>query len=118
MSFWREVIELALDQETRRQVQEHVEWIEREPGNARPYYHLAQFCRSLSQAERGLALLLEAVRLDPEMHEAHAALAEIHAVTGDYQAAWRHAREAERGGVHRSVELLRRHRIPEPAGEP
>jgi cytochrome c-type biogenesis protein CcmH/NrfG len=114
MSFWRELIELVLDHETRRQVQEQVEWIEREPGNARPYYHLAQFCRMQSQTERGLALLLEAVRLDPELHEAHAALAEIYAVTSDYRAAWRHARKAERGGVHRGVDLLRRHGIPEP----
>ena len=114
MSFWRkEVIDFALDHETRLQMEEQAAWIAREPGNPRPYCHLAQFYRMSGRADEALGLLLEAVRLDPDYGEAHAALAEIYAVRGDYPAAWRHARAAERGGQARAVEMLRRHGIAE-----
>ena len=114
MSFWRdEVVEFALDQETRRQMDEQRAWIAREPTNGRPYLNLAQFYRINGQQEGALGLLLEAVRLDPNLAEAHASLAEIYAVRGDYAAAWRHARAASDGGITRAVEMLQRHRIPE-----
>jgi hypothetical protein len=38
MSFWRdEVIDFALDHETRLHMDEQREWIAREPSNAKPY---------------------------------------------------------------------------------
>jgi tetratricopeptide (TPR) repeat protein len=114
MSFWRkEVIDFALDHETRQQMEEQVAWIGREPANPQPYCHLAQFCRMNGRPDEALGLLLEAVRLDPEFGEAHAVLAEIYAVRGDYPAAWRHARTAERNGEARAAELLRRYGIAE-----
>jgi tetratricopeptide (TPR) repeat protein len=112
MSFWRkEVVEFALSDETRRQMAEQLAWIEREPSNPRPYFHLAQFYRTEGRREEGLGLLLEAVRLDAQFAPAHAALAEIYAVEGDYPAAWRHARAAEAHGDPHAAEMLRRHRI-------
>ena len=112
MSFWRkEVIDFALDDETRRHMQEQLDWIEREPANAKPYYHLAQLYRMQWKQEQGLALLLEAVRLDEAFAEAHAALAEVYIVRQDYAAAWRHARAAEANGNRRAVELLERYDI-------
>jgi tetratricopeptide (TPR) repeat protein len=114
MSFWRrEVIDFALDHQTRRQMEEQIAWIRREPANPRPYCHLAQFYRMNGRPDEALGLLLEAVRLDPEFGDAHAVLAEIYAVRGDYPAAWRHARTAGRNGEARAVEMLRRHGIPE-----
>lgn len=114
MSFWREeVIGFALDHETRKHMEEQIAWIEREPSNARPYYHLAQFCRMNGRSEEALGLLLESVRLDPAFAESHASLSELYAIKGDYAAAWRHAREAEAGGDARAVEMLRRHNVPE-----
>jgi len=114
MSFWRkEVIEHALDAETRLQMDEQRAWIAREPANARPYYHLAQLYRVAFQQDEALGLLLEAVRLDPAFAEAHAALTEIYVVREDYRAAWRHARLAEMGGERRAVELLRRYGVEE-----
>jgi len=114
MSFWRkEVVEFALSHETVQQIDGLRKWIEREPGNPRPYYHLAQFYRMENRTEQALGLLLEAVRLDPTFADAHAALTEIYAITGDYPAAWRHARQAEQNGNPRGVELLRRHRVAE-----
>ena len=114
MSFWRdEVIQPALDAETRAQMAEQIEWIAREPGNALPYYHLAQFYRMEGRQDEALGLLLEAVRLDETLAGAHASLAEVYAVRGDYAAAWQHARAAERNGDPRAVEMLTRHGIRE-----
>lgn len=112
MSFWRKgVIQPALDDETRRHVEEQRAWIAREPANARPYYHLAQFYRMEGRQEEALGLLLEAVRLDESFAAAHAGLAEMYAVKEDYEAAWRHARAAEKAGDPRAAEMLRRHGI-------
>jgi thioredoxin-like negative regulator of GroEL len=114
MSFWRdEVIQPTLDAETQAQIAEQLHWIAREPGNARPYYHLAQFYRMEGRQEEALGLLLEAVRLDETLAGAHTSLAEVYAVRGDYGAAWRHARAAERNGETSAVEMLTRHGIQE-----
>jgi len=110
MSFWRnEVIDFALDHETRRHIDEQLVWIAREPGNAQPYCNLAQLYRMNGRQEEALGLLLEAVRLDANFAEAHASLAEIYAVRGDYDAAWKHARIAGENGEPRALELLNRY---------
>jgi cytochrome c-type biogenesis protein CcmH/NrfG len=114
MSFWRkEVIDPALDAETRLQMEEQRAWIAREPANGRPYYQLAQLYRVAFKQDEALGLLLEAVRLDPAFAEAHAALTEVYVVREDYRAAWRHARLAEQGGEGRGVELLERYGVEE-----
>lgn len=113
---WRkEVVEFALDFETKKSVDEQLAWIAADPGNAKPYYHLAQLYRMQYKQDEGLALLLEAVRLDADFDDAHVALSEIYAVRADYSAAWNHARAAQRSGNDRGVELLGRFDIPEPS---
>jgi tetratricopeptide (TPR) repeat protein len=113
MGFWRdEVITPSLDGDTLRLMREQIEWIEREPANALPYYHLAQFYRTQQKQDEALGLLLEAARLNPALAPAHVSLAEIYAIRGDYTAAWRHAREAEAHGDPDAVELLARHNVP------
>jgi hypothetical protein len=112
MSFWRkEVIDHALDRETQSAIGEQRAWIAREPGNAKPYYHLAQLYRMAFRQDEALGLLLEAVRLDAGFAEAHASLAEMYAIREDYAAAWRHARLARENGVPRAAEMLERHGI-------
>jgi tetratricopeptide (TPR) repeat protein len=114
VSFWRkEVVDFALSHETRLHMEEQRAWIEREPRNGRPYYNLAQLYRMEGRREEARGLLLEAVRLDDGLSEAHVALAEMYAVLEDYPAAWRHARAAEGGGVPSAVELLRRYGVVE-----
>jgi len=118
MGFWRkEVIEPMLDADMRRVMAEQVEWIAREPENARPYYHLAQLYRTQSRQDEALGLLLEAVRLDPGHTEVHISLAEIYCVRDDAGAAWRHARLAAEGGNKSAVELLERHGVIDPSLE-
>lgn len=112
MSFWRkEVIGFALDHETARHIREQKEWIAREPGNGRPWYNLAQLYRMERRQEEALGMLLEAVRLDDALADAHVALAEIYVVGNDYPAAERHARRAAECGNARGMELLRRHGV-------
>jgi tetratricopeptide (TPR) repeat protein len=114
VSFWRkELIGFALSHETRRQMEEQHAWIEREPTNPKPFYHLAEFYRVEGRQEEALALLLEAVRLDDSFAAAHAALAEIYAVREDYRSAWRHARHARQNGNARAAEMLERYHVPE-----
>lgn len=114
MSFWRrELIDFALDHETRKHMEEQIAWIEREPSNAQPYFALAQFYRMNGNHDYALGLLLEAVRLNPKFAEAHVSLCEIYAIRGDSPAAWRHARVAERLGLASGVQLLTRHEIAE-----
>lgn len=113
MGFWRKTIDFALDHETRLQMDEQSTWIERDPSNPHPYYHLAQFYRMNGKQDVAQGLLLEAVRLDAGFAEAHVSLTEIYAVRGDYRAAWRHARLAEQGGKPHAVELLKRYEIAE-----
>ena len=114
MSFWRkQVVQPALDHETRQHMEEQLAWIAREPANPRPFHHLAEFYRMEGRQEEALGLQLQAVHLDPGFAPAHAALAEMYAVRGDYRAAWHHARLAERSGEPRAVELLRRYAVAE-----
>jgi tetratricopeptide (TPR) repeat protein len=112
VSFWRkEVIDFALDRETQGAIEEQRAWIVREPGNARPYYHLAQLYRVAFKTEEARGLLLEAIRLDPNYGEAHASLAEMYVMLDQFEAAKEHARLAEANGVPRAVEMLRRHNV-------
>ena len=114
MSFWRkDVIDFALDHETRRHIEEQRAWIAREPQNAVPYRNLAQLYRIQGRQDESLGLLLEAVRLAPEFADAHVALAETYAVRGDMPAAWCHARVAEQNGESRAVEMLKRYGMAE-----
>ncbi|HEY1341778.1 MAG TPA: tetratricopeptide repeat protein [Bryobacteraceae bacterium] len=110
MSFWRdEVIEFALDHETRRHIEEQRAWIAREPENPLPYCHLAKLYRMSGRQDEALGLLLESVRLDATYAEAHVALAEIYAIRADYDAAKRHARIAAEHGDSSAIDLLARH---------
>jgi tetratricopeptide (TPR) repeat protein len=114
MSFWRdEVIGFALDHETRLHIEEQRELIAREPENPKPYYALAQFYRMGGKTEEARVLLEEALRKDAGFGPAHASLCEMHAISGDYPAAWRHARAAEVAGDAAGVELLRRYGVAE-----
>jgi tetratricopeptide (TPR) repeat protein len=112
MNLWRHAIDFALDHETRLQMEEQFAWIAREPSNPNPYYHLAQFYRMNGRPDEARGLLLEAVRLDPAHADAHASLAELYAIRGDYPQAHSHADLAARYGNSRAKELLDRYPNP------
>lgn len=110
MSFWRkDVVDFALDQETRSHIDEQKAWIAREPANPAPYYHLALLYRMQWKHDAALGLLLEAVRLNDRFASAHVALAEMYAVAGDMTQARLHAEKAESLGEPAASQMLRRH---------
>jgi len=105
----KEVVDFALDAETRRHVDEQRAAIAAQPANPRPYYNLALLCRAQQKQEEALGLLLEAVRLDPLFAPAHVALAEIYAVRDDLPAARRHAELAAAQGNFQACQMLDRY---------
>ena len=114
MSFWRnEVVQPALEAETRKHIDEQLAWIARDPGNPRPHLNLAELYRMEGRGDEALGLMLHAVKLDPAFAAAHVALTELYVVRGDYPAAWRHARRAQLEGEPRAVAFLLRHSVPE-----
>ena len=118
MGFFRkELIDLALDAETRREIEEQQAAIAADPSNPRPYYNLALLCRMQARQHQALGLLLEAVRLDPAFAPAHVALAEIYAVRNDMAAARLHAEQAAALGDSRAREMLERYNEGRPTPE-
>ena len=110
MGFFRkDVIDFALDHQTRQEIEEQQSLIAADPANPRPYYQLALLYRMQYKPEEALGLLLESVRLDPSFAPAHVALAEIYAVRNDLPAARRHAELAAAQGDPRAREMLERY---------
>jgi tetratricopeptide (TPR) repeat protein len=112
MDFRKDVVGFALSRQNQRLMDELAAWIGAEPSNPRPYHRLALMYRLELREEEALGLLLESVSLDPSFAPAHATLAEVYAIRGDYPAAWRHARAAESSGDATAAEMLTRHNIP------
>lgn len=109
MNWRRDLVEFALDEDTERLIAEQKTWIAAEPDAARPYYHLAQLYRLQQRRDEALALLLHAVSLDASLAPAHIALSQMYAVTGDMEAARRHAACAAKLGDVSAAELLARY---------
>ena len=110
MSFFRkDLIDFALDHQTRQAMEEQMALLAAEPSNPRPYYQLALLCRMQWKQDEALALLLEAVRLDPAFALAHVTLAEIYIVRSDMESARRHAELAAAHGNTQARDMLQRH---------
>ncbi|MBI3697444.1 MAG: tetratricopeptide repeat protein [Acidobacteria bacterium] len=110
MGFFRkEVIDFALDHQTRQAIEEQQALIAADPSNPRPYYQLALLYRMQHKQDEALGLLLESVRLDPTFAPAHVALAEIYAVRNDLAASRRHAGLAAAQGDSHAREMLERY---------
>ena len=108
-SFRKDLIDFALDQQTERAIQEQLALLAAEPSNPRAYYQLALLYRMQWKPDEALALLLEAVRLDPGFAAAHVALAEIYAVQNDPAAARHHAELAAAHGDPQARDMLERY---------
>ena len=106
--FRKEVVDFALDRQTREAIEEQRAAIAAEPANPRPYHNLALLYRMEGRQEEALGLLLEAVRLDPDYATAHRALSEIYAVRDDMTSARRHAELAAAAGDAEAQRMLER----------
>ena len=110
MGFFRkEVVDFALDHETRRAIGEQQALITADPSNLRPYYQLALLYRMQWKHDQALGLLLEAVRLDPAFAAAHVALAEIYIARNNLATARQHAELAAAQGNPQARDMIERY---------
>lgn len=110
MSLWRdEVIQPALDSDLERAIAEQHAILKREARNAGAHYALGCLCQLRGDRCAAVEHFVKAIEFDSAYAAPHVSLGRIRAVDGDYDAAWRHAREAERLGDPSLVEQLARY---------
>jgi len=110
MGFWRrQVIQPALDSDVEAQIARQRGIVERDPTNAPAHFALGMLAHFRGEIETAVNFFLHAIALDPTFAAPHASLGRIFIVKGDYDAAWKHAREAERLGDPSLVEQLGRY---------
>jgi tetratricopeptide (TPR) repeat protein len=108
--FWRdEIIQPALDRDVEVAIAEQKAILERDPQNANAYFALGTFAHFKGNAEAAIPLFLRAIELDARFAAPHLSLGRVYAVRGNYDRAWKHAREAERLGNRELVDLLERY---------
>jgi tetratricopeptide (TPR) repeat protein len=110
MGLWRDdVIQPALDRDLERAIAEQQAILQRDARNAGAYYALG-ILRHF-QGDRGAAVdyFRKAISIDPAFAAPHVSLGRLYALEGDYEAAERHAREAERLGDRSLAEQLARY---------
>jgi tetratricopeptide (TPR) repeat protein len=110
MSFWRqEVIQFALNQDLEAAIAEQKAVLERDPNNARAHFALGTFAHFKGKIDAAVTHFLRSIELDSSLAAPHVSLGRIYAVQGDYDSAWKQAREAERLGDWSLVEQLGRY---------
>jgi len=107
-SFFRQVADDALDDETSRQIAEQRRAIEQNPEWAEGYYHLAQLLRVQHKRDEAKRHLLTALEKKPTLADAHVALGEIFVAEGDFDRARVHAEFAAACGNSRLLEQMKR----------
>jgi Flp pilus assembly protein TadD len=107
--FWRtEVIQPALNHDVETAVAEQLAILKTDPNNAQAYFALGTLSHFKGQVEQAVRHFEKSIELDPTCPAPHVSLGRIYAVSGDYGAAWKHARAAEALGARDLVELLAR----------
>lgn len=108
--FWRkEVIEPALNDETKKYIDAQLDVIRKNPNDARAYYQLGLLYRMHDRPGEALKQFFKALELDPKLTDTHVALGEMCVIRGDYDTAWFHARVAAQGGNRTLLDQLERY---------
>ncbi len=108
--FWRdEVIQPALDRDVETAIAEQKAILARDPNNAKAYFALGTFTHFQGNTEASIPFFLKAIELDANFAAPHLSVGRVYAVRGNYERAWKHAREAERLGNRELVNLLERY---------
>ncbi len=108
-SFFRNVMDDMLDQETARHISEQKAALEMNPEWAEGHYHLAQLYRVQQRPLDAKRELLIALEMKPLLAEAHEALGEIYIGEGDLDKAREHAEIAAQLGSGRLQDQIERH---------
>ncbi len=99
MTFWRQdVIQPALDADVEAEVREQEDLIRSNPADPFAHFALASLAHFRGQTERAIQHFEKAIELDPAYAAPCVSLGRIYAVRGDYDRAWKHAREAAQRG--------------------
>jgi tetratricopeptide (TPR) repeat protein len=110
MGLWRdEVIQPALDRDLEQAIVEQQAILERDARNAGAHYALGTLCHFQGDRAAAVDYFLKAIEFDSAYAAPHVSLGRIYAVEGDYDAAWLHARQAERLGDRSLAEQLARY---------
>jgi len=110
MSFWRnQVIQPALDSDIDASVREQEAILARDPRNAPAHFALGTLAYFRGQVDAAVTHFLRAIEFDPAYAAPHVSLGRIYIVSGNYNEAWQHAREAERLGDRSLVEQIERY---------
>jgi len=110
MGLWRdEVIQPALDRDLAQAIAEQQAILERDARNAGAHYALGTLCQFKGDRQAAIEYFSKAIEFDSSYAAPHVSLGRIHAVEGDYDGAWRHARAAERLGDSSLAQQLARY---------
>jgi tetratricopeptide (TPR) repeat protein len=112
-SFFRQVADEILDQETARHIAEQQAALEKYPDWAEGHYHLAQLYRVQQKRDAAKHELLMALEKNPNLAEAHIALGEIYLAEDDMHRAREHAEFAAQFGKTRLLDQMKRWRAAE-----
>lgn len=113
MSFWRqEVMQPALDKDVEEAIAEQQAILQRNVRNAGAHYALGTLTHFKGDTNAAVSHFLKAIDLDPGYAAPHVSLGRIRALEGNHQAAWEHARAAERLGDRSLLDLLQRYLTP------
>ncbi len=107
-SFFRQVADEMLDNETARHVEEQRAALEKDPEWAEGHYHLAQLYRVQQKRDAAKRELLIALEKNPALADAHMALGEIYLAEDDGKRAREHAEFAAQFGKPRLLEQMKR----------
>ena len=111
MSFWRkEVIQPALNHDIEAAIAEQQAILASDPNNAGAHFALGTLAQFKGETDAAIVHFLKAIEAAPSYAAPHVSLGRIYAVLGNYDLAWKHAREAEMLGDPELVGLL--HRYP------
>jgi tetratricopeptide (TPR) repeat protein len=109
-SFWqKEVIQPALNCDVEAAVAEQKAILATDPNNAKAYFALGTLSHFQGATERATQYFLKSIELDSSNPAPHLSLGRIHALRGEYDQAWKHARAAEALGARDLVEMLERY---------
>jgi tetratricopeptide (TPR) repeat protein len=108
-SFIRDLAEFSLNYDVDAEVEFQDRFLEENPNSAKAYYNLGVLYYFQGKVEAAIISYKKTLEIDPDFSEAHKSLGEIYAVREQYDLAWSHAKDAEKLGDKRLIEMLRRY---------
>jgi tetratricopeptide (TPR) repeat protein len=105
--FWRDqVIQGSLQRDVDDAFREQQDILFSDPRNPQAHFALGTLAHFMGKTQEAIDYFRKAIEYDPAYAAPHVSLGRIHAVRGDFELAWKHARAAEELGSRELVELF------------